>query len=251
MKRVAIVTGAASGIGQAIAARLAAEGARVVVADMNPAGAGVAERVGGLFVQSDLSRRADCRAIVERTVAELGSVHILVNNAGIQHVAPIDEFSEEAWDKLLAVMLTAPFLLTRYAWPYMNAQRWGRIINISSLNALRAEAHKAAYNAAKSGLLGLTQTIAVEGGPHGITAHAICPGLVRTPLVESQIPAVARAQGIAEEDVVEQVFLRTAPIKRFIEPEEIAALVAFLCSDAASAMSGSPIMMDQGIHAGV
>jgi 3-hydroxybutyrate dehydrogenase len=249
--KVAVVTGAASGIGLAIAERLAAEGARVVAADVSPSGQAVAERLGGLFVQSNLTQAADCMEIVGRAVAEYGTVHILVNNAGVQHVAAIEDFPLEAWERLIAVMLTAPFLLTRTAWPHMKAQGWGRIINISSLNAMRAEPNKAAYNAAKSGLLGLTQTAAVEGGPHGITAHAICPGLVRTPLVERQIPDVARAQGIAPEDVVSKVFLRTAPIKRFIEPAEIAALVAFLCSDAASAMSGSPIMVDQGISAGV
>lgn len=249
--RVAIVTGAASGIGLATAERLAADGARVVVADISPTGQAVAERLGGLFVQSDLSRPSDCIGIVERAVAEYGTVHILVNNAGIQHVAALENFPLEAWERLMAVMLTAPFLLTRAAWPHMQTQGWGRLINISSLNALRAEPNKAAYNAAKSGLLGLTQTAAVEGGPHGITAHAICPGLVRTPLVEKQIPAVAQAQGVAPEEVVSKIFLRTAPIKRFIEPAEIAALVAFLCSDAASAMSGSPILFDQGISAGV
>lgn len=249
--KVAIVTGAASGIGQAIAERFAAEGARVVVADVSPNGRAVAERLGGLFVPSNLSQSDDCVALVERAVAEYGTVHILVNNAGIQHVAALENFPLEAWERLMAVMLTAPFLLMRAAWPHMRAQGWGRVINISSLNAMRAEPNKAAYNAAKSGLLGLTQTAAVEGGPHGITAHAICPGLVRTPLVEKQIPEVARMQGVAPEEVVSKIFLRTAPIKRFIEPAEIAALAAFLCSEAASAMSGSPLMFDQGISAGV
>jgi 3-hydroxybutyrate dehydrogenase len=249
--KVAIVTGGAGGMGRAIAERLAAGGARVAIADVNPAGEQVARQIGGLFIQSDLSQRAACRAILDRTIDAFGAVHILINNAGIQHVAPIDEFAEDKWDTLIAVMLTAPFLLTRYAWPHMKAQGWGRIVNISSLNALRAEPLKCAYNSAKSGLLGLTQTTAVEGGPFGITAHAICPGLVRTPLVESQIPAIAQAHGVDESEVVERVFLKSAPIKRFIEPSEIAALVAFLCSDDASAMSGSPILIDQGIAAGV
>jgi 3-hydroxybutyrate dehydrogenase len=249
--RVAIVTGAASGIGRAVAQRLAADGARVVLADLDAAGADVAERLGGVFVRADLADPADCHAIVEAAVAHYGTVQILVNNAGLQHVAPLDEFPDERWEHLLAVMLTAPFRLTRAAWPHMRAQGWGRIINISSLNAFRAEPHKCAYNAAKSGLLGLTQTAAVEGGPLGITAHAICPGLVRTGLVERQIPAVAQAHSVQPDEVVAKVFLRNAPIKRFIEPAEIAALVAFLCSDETGAMSGSPILFDQGISAGV
>lgn len=249
--RAAIVTGAASGIGRAIAERLAADGAHVVVADLDPGGEAVAEHLGGLFVRCDLGQPSECQALVDRASTAHGGVDILVNNAGLQHIAPIESFPTGAWERLLAVMLTAPFLLTRACWPHMRARGWGRIVNISSLNAFRAEPHKAAYNAAKTGLLGLTRTAAVEGGPYGITVHAICPGLVRTPLVERQIPDVARAQGVPEEDVVSKVFLRNAPIQRFIEPAEIAALVAFLCGDAAGAMSGSPIMFDQGISASV
>ena len=246
--KIAIVTGAATGIGQATAERLAAKGARVVINDVDPAGAEVAQRIGGLFIQADLSRRDDCRTIVERTVAEFGSVHILVNNAGIQHVAPIDEFPEDAWDKLLAVMLTAPFLLARYAWPHMKAQRWGRVINIASINALRAEPNKSAYNAAKTGVLGLTRSLALEGGPLGITTHAVCPGLVHTNLIDKQIPDIARTQGISENEVM-GYFLGNAPLKRAIRPAEIAALVSFLCSDEAAMMTGAPVLIDQGLSA--
>jgi len=247
-KKIAIVTGAATGIGEATAERLAAEGARVVVNDVNPAGAEVAQRIGGLFIQADLSQRADCRTIVECTLAEFGTVHILVNNAGIQHVAPIDEFPENAWDKLLAVMLTAPFLLTRYVWPHMKAQGWGRLINIASISSLRAEPNKSAYNTAKTGLLGLTRTLAIEGGPLGITAHAVCPGLVHTGLIDKQIPDIARTQGIPEDKVMDY-FLENSPIKRAIQPREIAALVAFLCSDEAAMMTGAPVLIDQGLSA--
>jgi 3-hydroxybutyrate dehydrogenase len=249
--KFAIVTGAASGIGRAIAERLAAEGGRVVVADVSPAGQAVAQAIGGLFLPVDLASRAGCARLVGDAIAACGTIHILVNNAGIQHVASIEAFPDEAWDRLLAVMLTAPFALARAAWPAMTAQGWGRIVNISSLNALRAEPQKAAYNAAKAGLLGLTRTLAVEGGPHGITAHAILPGLVRTPLIERQLPALAAAYGVPAERVAPDVLLRAAPIKRFIEPAEIAALVAFLCSDEAAAMTGTPILMDQGIHASI
>ena len=249
--KVAIVTGAASGIGRAIAGRLAAEGSRVIVADVSPEGETAAHAIGGLFLPTDLTSRADCARLADATIAALGTIHILVNNAGIQQVAPIAAFPDEAWDRLLAVMLTAPFALARAVWPAMAGQGWGRIINISSLNALRAEPQKAAYNAAKAGLLGLTRTLAVEGGPHGITAHAILPGLVRTPLVERQLPALAQAYGVPQERVIADVLLRGAPIKRFIEPAEIAALVAFLCSDEAAAMTGTPILIDQGIHASI
>ncbi len=249
--RVALVTGGASGIGRAVAERLAVAGASVAVADLSDAGQAVADQLGGLFIQADLSQRDDCERIVDQTVAAFGSLDILVNNAGLQHGAPVEEFPLAAWDQLLVVMLTAPFLLARRAWPLMKARGWGRIVNISSLNALRAEPHKIAYNAAKAGLLGLTRTLAVEGGPVGITAHAICPGLVRTPLVESQIPAVAATHAIPHSQVVSDIFLRSAPVKRFIEPSEIAALVAFLCSEEAGGMTGSPILFDQGIHASV
>jgi 3-hydroxybutyrate dehydrogenase len=248
--KVAVVTGAASGIGLAVANRLAAAGARVVISDIQAeAGRAAAERLGGLFVESDLSRRADCKALIERTLAEWGAIHVLVNNAGFQHIDPLDEFPEDTWDKMLAVMLTAPFLLTRYVWPGMKAQKWGRIINIGSLLSIRGVPFKAAYVSAKHGILGLTRTTALEGGPYGITAHTICPAYVRTPLMENQIADQARTRGIPEDQVVEQVMLAPTAIKRLIEPEEIGNLVAFLCREEASAMSGAPVMIDLGSSA--
>jgi 3-hydroxybutyrate dehydrogenase len=249
--KVVIVTGAASGIGLAIAERFAADGARVVISDVNAAaGQAAAQRLNGLFVAGDLSRRDDCKSLIEQTVAEFGTIHILVNNAGFQHIDPIEAFPEETWDKMIALMLTAPFLLARYAWPFMKAQRWGRIINIASVHAVRASPFKSAYISAKHGLLGFTRTAALEGGPDGITVHAICPAYVRTPLVENQITDQARTRGIPENEVVEQVMLRPAAIKRLIEPSEVAGLAAFLCRDEASAMSGSPVMIDVGWTAG-
>jgi 3-hydroxybutyrate dehydrogenase len=205
--------------------------------------------LGALFIQSDLSRRADCKTLIERTLAEFGAVHILVNNAGFQHIDPLDEFPEDTWDKMIAVMLTAPFLLTRYAWPAMKAQRWGRVINTGSVLSVRGVPFKSAYVSAKHGIFGLTRTTALEGGPYGITAHVICPAYVRTPLMENQIADQARTRGISEAEVVEKVMLEPTAIKRLIEPAEVANLVAFLCREEASAMSGSPVMIDLGTTA--
>ena len=162
--KIAVVTGAASGLGLAIAERLAADGAKVVVCDIN-AGAGkeVAARLGGTFVQADMSRRADCRALIDQALAAYGTVHILVNNAGFQNVETIEAFPEDVWDKMQAVMLTAPFLLTKYVWPAMRKQRWGRIINICSIHGLVASPNKVAYISAKHGMVGLTKTAALEG----------------------------------------------------------------------------------------
>ncbi len=249
--KVVVVTGAASGIGLAVAERFAAEGAKIVISDIQAeAGSAAAQRLNGLFVEGDLSRRTDCKALIYHAIEEFDTIHVLVNNAGFQHINPIDEFHEDIWDKMIALMLTAPFLLTRYAWPFMKKQKWGRVINIASVHAVRASPFKSAYISAKHGLLGLTRTTALEGGSHGITVHAICPAYVRTPLVEKQIAAQARTRGISEEQVVEEVMLKPAAIKRLVEPAEVAGLAAFLCRDEASAMSGSPLMIDLGWTAG-
>lgn len=249
--KVAVVTGAASGIGLACAERFAANGARVVINDINAEkGMAAAERLNALFIQGDLSQRADCKALIAGVIEEFGAVHILVNNAGFQHIDPIEAFPEDTWDKMIALMLTAPFLLTRYAWPHMKKQNWGRIINIASVHSVRASPFKSAYISAKHGMLGLTRTTALEGGPHGINVHAICPAYVRTPLVENQIADQSRTRNISEDEVIEQVMLKPAAIKRLVEPAEVAGLAVFLCSEAASAMTGSPVMMDLGWTAG-
>jgi 3-hydroxybutyrate dehydrogenase len=248
--KVAIITGAAKGIGLAMAERFAADGARVVINDLDPDGSSVAERLNGLFIEGDLGDPEVCKRIVDASIQQHGTVDILINNAGFQHVESLENFPADVWHKMMAVMLTAPFLLSQHVWPHMKKQKWGRIINITSNSAMKASMNKSAYVAAKHGLLGLTRALALEGGPHGITAHPVCPGLVRTSLIENQIPDISKRTGIPEDEVVDKVFLATAPIKRFIEPSEIAELVHFLCGDAASAMSGSPVLIDLGKGAG-
>jgi 3-hydroxybutyrate dehydrogenase len=202
--------------------------------------------VGGLFVEADLSRRADCANLVQRAVDAFETVHVLVNNAGFQHIDPVEDFPEDTWDKMIAVMLTAPFLLIHYAWPYMKQQQWGRIINIDSIHGVVASPFKAGYITAKHGLLGLTRTTALEGGSHNITVNAICPAYVRTPLVENQVEAQSRTRGISTDEVIRDVMLEPAAIKRLIEPEEVAETCVFLCGRAGATMTGAPLMMDLG-----
>jgi len=245
--KIAVVTGAASGLGLAIAERLAADGAKVVVSDINAeAGKAVAARLGGSFVQADMAKRADCRALIDQALTTYGTVHILVNNAGFQNVETIEAFPEDMWDKMQAVMLTAPFLLTKYVWPAMRKQGWGRIINMSSIHGLVASPNKVAYISAKHGLVGLTKTAALEGGAFGITANAICPAYVRTPLVDKQIADQARTRGIPAEEVIEKIMLEPAAVKRLIEPAEVADFVAYLCGEGAGVITGAALTMDLG-----
>ncbi|RME41028.1 MAG: 3-hydroxybutyrate dehydrogenase [Deltaproteobacteria bacterium] len=246
-KQVALVTGAASGIGLAAAEALAASDRDVVLADINAeAGNREAERIGGFFVQADLSTREGCRALVDATHERFGRCDILVNNAGIQHVSPIEDFPEEKWDFIINLMLTAPFLLTKYVWKGMKERGWGRVININSAHGLRASEFKSAYISAKHGLSGLTKTAALEGGPFGITVNSICPAYVRTPLVDNQIDAQAESHGIPREEVISTIMLKKAAVKRLIEPSEIGDLVNFLCSDSAACITGSMLTIDCG-----
>ncbi|HSG77633.1 MAG TPA: 3-hydroxybutyrate dehydrogenase [Burkholderiales bacterium] len=247
MTRAAIVTGAASGIGLACAERLAADGMQVVLADVNEkAGTEQAKRLGGTFFGADLTTRAGCRGLADAALKAYGGVHVLVNNAGFQHVAPIEEFSEDQWERMIALMLTAPFLLTRYCWPAMKRQKWGRVVNIASIHALVASPFKAGYVSAKHGLIGLTRTAALEGGEHGITVNAICPAYVKTPLVDGQIADQAKANNMSPADVIENIMLAPAAVKRLIEPREVAEFVAYLCGEAAGTITGAALTMDLG-----
>jgi 3-hydroxybutyrate dehydrogenase len=238
--RTAVVTGGASGIGEACATKLAAIGASVVVADINrDAAEAVAARIGGRAFEVDLAAGFDAAALA-------GQADILVNCAGLQHVAPVQDFPPEKFRLLIAIMLEAPFLLAQAALPHMYANGFGRIVNISSVHGLRASPYKSAYVAAKHGLEGLSKVIALEGGEHGVTSNTVCPAYVRTPLVEKQIADQARIHGISEERVVTDIMLTEPAIKRLIEPEEVAELVAFLCSGPASFANGSSWVLDGG-----
>jgi 3-hydroxybutyrate dehydrogenase len=244
--RRALVTGAASGIGLAIASHLAARGAEVVLLDLPGPRLEAAPRgiPGASALSADLSIRAEIEQLYER----LGRVDILVNNAGLQHVRPIEEFEEAMWDRLIGVMLTAPFLLIRRCLPGMYDRGWGRIVNIASVHALVASPYKAAYVSAKHGVVGLTKTVALEAGAkgRGVTVNAICPSYVRTPLVEKQIADQARIQNVGEAEVVERILLDRNAVKRLIEPSEVAATVAFLCREEAWSITGSALTMDAG-----
>jgi 3-hydroxybutyrate dehydrogenase len=247
MKKCAVVTGAASGIGLAIAKRLSQDNLNIVIADIDKIqGVKVAEELKGLFVQSDLSEATDCQALIKETVEHFGGVDILINNAGFQQVSPIEHFPEKKWEQMIALMLSAPFRLTKYAWPHMKEKNWGRVVNIASVHGLVASPYKAAYISAKHGLLGLTKTAALEGGEFGITVNALCPGYVRTPLVENQIADQAKSYGINEDEVVEKIMLKASAIKKMIEPSEIAELVSFLCTDNAKSITGATWTIDGG-----
>lgn len=245
--RRAVVTGAASGIGRAIAEDLAARGARVLLADVDPSGDEVARSLpGAAFQRTDVSSPDDCRALVDRAARELGGVDILVNNAGLQHVSPVEDFPEDRWEYLLRVMLLGAFYLTKHAIPHMYGARWGRIVNVSSIHGLIASPYKSAYVSAKHGLNGLTKAIALEAAEKGVTVNAVCPSYVRTPIVDRQIADQSRAHGIPAEQVVRDIMLAPAAIKRLLEPSEVAAYVTFLCSDAASGITGSTAVIDCG-----
>ncbi|WP_091538575.1 3-hydroxybutyrate dehydrogenase [Modestobacter sp. DSM 44400] len=238
--RRAMVTGGASGIGRACAVRLAADGAAVVVVDRDADGAqAVAAEVGGTAVTVDLS---DLDAVDALDL----DVDVLVNNAGLQHVAPLHEFPVDRFSLILRLMLEAPFRLVRGALPHMYERGWGRVVNISSVHGLRASPYKSAYVTAKHGLEGLSKVIALEGAPHGVTSNCVNPAYVRTPLVEGQIADQARAHGMREEDVLGEVMLGPVAVKRLLEPDEVADAVAWLCSPAATSVTGTSVVMDGG-----
>jgi 3-hydroxybutyrate dehydrogenase len=238
--RTAIVTGGASGIGEACARALAGSGARVTVIDRDADGAErVAGELGGTPVTADLSEPATLDGLALEA-------DVLVNNAGFQHVAPVEEFPPERFTAMLALMVEAPFRLARAVLPGMYERGWGRVVNISSVHGLRASPYKSAYVAAKHGLEGLSKVLALEGGPRGVTSNCICPAYVRTPLVENQIADQARIHGISESEVIEKVMLTEPAIKRLLEPSEVADALLFLCSDAAAFVNGTSLILDGG-----
>ena len=238
--RKALVTGAASGIGRACAHALAEAGAEVYVVDRAAEAAKeVAALIGGTALVVDLSDGAAVDALPD-------DADIVVNNAGLQHVAPLHEFPPERFTLIQQVMVEAPFRIVRRTLPHMYAAGWGRVVNISSVHGLRASAFKSAYVTAKHALEGLSKVIALEGAPHGVTSNCVSPGYVRTPLVEGQIADQARAHRISADDVVDQILLDRTAIKRLIEPEEVAAAVLWLCTPAAAGITGTSLPMDGG-----
>lgn len=252
--KTALVTGSTSGIGLGIAKALAAAGANVILN-----GFGVATEIESLRAQlaelhsvqvrydgADMSRPEDVEAMMHKALAEFGCIDLLINNAGIQHVAPVDEFPVEKWNAIMAINLSAVFHTTRLALPAMKRKGFGRVVNIASAHALVASPYKSAYVAAKHGVAGFTKTAALEVAELGITVNAVCPGYVLTPLVQKQIPDTARARGISEEAVIRDVLLAAQPTKKFVTVEQVAALTAFLCSEDAASITGAILPIEGG-----
>jgi 3-hydroxybutyrate dehydrogenase len=239
--RAALVTGAGSGIGRAIAQRLTDDGMRVLAVDLKPDPDGPGEPFA-----ADLTTREGNRAAVDAALERFGRLDAIVPNAGFQHVAPVAEFPEDRWDALVSLLLTSPFLLARYAWPALVQSGEGRICVIASVHGLVASPFKAGYVSAKHGVMGLVKTLALEGAEDGITATAVCPGFVRTPLVEAQIADQAKAHGLPEDRVLEEVIVAPHAVKRLIEPAEVADVVAFLLGPGGRAFTGAPVTMDLG-----
>jgi 3-hydroxybutyrate dehydrogenase len=235
--KVTIVTGAASGIGRAVAERLAAEGMHVVGVDIRSEGP--------VTVEADLTTREGNRRAVDAALEAHGRIDVVIPNAGVQHVSPVADFPEDRWDQLTSLLLTSPFLLAKYAWPSL-VESGGRYVAIASVHGIVASPFKSAYISAKHGLLGLVKVLALEGAPDGVTATAVCPGYVRTPLVENQIADQAKAHGMEEDRVLEDVILAPHAVKRLVEPAEVADAVVWLLGPAGRTMTGAPLVMDQG-----
>ncbi len=246
--KTAIVTGSTSGIGLACARALAGEGATVVINGFGDATAieAIRAELGGLYDAADMSSPDEIAAMVERTVAATGSVDIVVNNAGIQHVAPIADFPAEHYDAIIAIVMSSAWHLIRAALPHMRSRGWGRIISTGSAHSLVASPNKSAYIMAKHGLAGLTKTVALECAQDGVTCNMVSPGYVWTPLVENQIPDTMRARGMTREQVMNDVLLAAQPTKRFVTPEEVAALGLFLCREEARSVTGANLSVDGG-----
>ena len=252
--KTALITGSTSGIGLGIAGALAGEGANVILnglgdaAEIERTRAALAAEHGVTVVYdaADMTRPTEIEAMMKRAIERFGAVDVLVNNAGIQHVSPIESFPPEKWDAIIAINLSAAFHTIRCAVPAMKARGWGRIVNIASAHALVASPYKSAYVAAKHGLAGLTKTVALEVAAHGITVNAVCPGYVRTPLVEKQIPDTAKARGMTEEQVVRDVLLAAQPTRQFVTIEQVASLVMYLANPGSGSITGSLQSIDGG-----
>ena len=252
--KTALITGSTSGIGLGYARALAAQGAHVMINGFGDADliqsyvAELAESNGGkaAYSDADMTKPDAIRAMVAECTDRLGSPDILINNAGIQHVAPVDEFPDDKWDAILSIILSSAFHTTKAALPAMKTKGWGRIINTGSMHSLVASPYKAAYNSAKHGLAGFTKTVALEVATHGITVNNICPGYVWTPLVENQIPDTMKARGLTRDQVINDVLLANQPQKKFVQVEQLAALAVFLCREEASAITGTNLSVDGG-----
>ena len=246
--KVALVTGSTSGIGLAIARAFAAEGAKLMINGFGDLAEidRLSGELGALHDGADLSDPAQIERMMKRCADELGPVDVLVNNAGVQHVSPVESFPPEKWDAILAINLSAIFHTTRHALPSMKRKGWGRVINTASAHSLVASPNKSAYVAAKHGVAGFTKTIALETARDGITVNCISPGYVWTPLVENQIPDTMKARNMTREQVMNDVLLAAQPTKQFVTPEQVAALAVFLCRNEASAITGANISMDGG-----
>ncbi|MEI7705098.1 MAG: 3-hydroxybutyrate dehydrogenase [Deltaproteobacteria bacterium] len=250
--KVALVTGAAGGIGFRIAERLTEEGASVTLADLDGrAAAAAAGRIGrgALGLAADVSREEQVAAAIDETLQARGRLDVLVNNAGLQHVSPIEEFPSERFELLVKVMLFGPFYAIKKAFPIMKRQGSGRILNVASINGLVGFAGKAAYNSAKHGVIGLTKVAALEGARHGVTVNALAPGYVDTPLVRNQLADLARTRGVPLEKVLEEVIYPLVPMRRLLEVDEVVGYALFLVSDAAAGITGSVAVMDGGYTA--
>jgi 3-hydroxybutyrate dehydrogenase len=252
--KTALITGSTSGIGLGYARALAAEGANVMINGFGDRAAidsyvvELAAASGGSasYSGADMTKPDQIRSMVADCSAQLGAPDILINNAGIQHVAPIDEFPDDKWDAVLAIILSSAFHTTKAALSGMKAKGWGRVINTGSMHSLVASPYKSAYNAAKHGLAGLTKTVALEVATQGITVNNICPGYVWTSLVENQIPDTMKARGLTRDQVINDVLLANQPQKKFVQVEQLAALAVFLCRDEASAITGTNLSVDGG-----